>query len=430
MERNAAPQAKPDAPLVATLTLGCKLNQAETQQAARVLQQHGCVTVDRPTHADAFLINTCTITHVADRKARRLIRLARKLSPDAPIVVTGCYAERAGDELSQDDELAHGQPIQVLSNVRKQEAAGAVLTALNGTSRSTTQHASSMVRTRAFIKIQEGCDDVCAFCIVPHVRGRERAIPIDRIVAAAQERVTEGVQEIVLTGTQPGAYGRDRSDGSSAARLIQALLAQTDAPRIRYSSIQPQDITPELLACWDDSRMCRHVHLALQSGSDAVLARMRRRYSSAEFREAVGAFRAAAPGISVTTDIIAGFPGESEDDHQATLSLMREVQFTDVHVFPYSSRPRTSAALLDDDVHPELKRSRSAELRAIGASHRFEALEAEIGSLHTVLFENRSSGLTDTYLSVRVESDADLSNQIRSVRVTAADASGLVGELA
>ena len=424
MERNAPPQAKSDAPLVATLTLGCKLNQAETQQAARELQQHGCVTVDRPTRADAFLINTCTITHVADRKARRLIRLARKLSPDAPIVVTGCYAERAGEELARDE------PIQVLPNVRKGEAAGAVLTALNGASGSTTQHTSSMVRTRAFIKIQEGCDDVCAFCIVPHVRGRERAIPIDRIVAAAQERVAEGVQEIVLTGTQPGAYGRDRADGSSAARLIEALLAQTDAPRIRYSSIQPQDITPELLACWDDSRMCRHVHLALQSGSDAVLARMRRRYSSATFREAVGAFRAAAPGISVTTDIIAGFPGESDDDHQATLSLMREVQFTDVHVFPYSSRPRTSAALLDDDVRPELKRSRAAELREVGASHRLEALEAEIGSLQTVLFENRSSGLTDTYLSVRVESDADLTNQIRSVRVTGADTSGLVGELA
>ncbi len=424
MERNAPPQAKSDTPLVATLTLGCKLNQAETQQAARELQQHGCVTVDRPTRADAFLINTCTITHVADRKARRLIRLARKLSPDAPIVVTGCYAERAGEELARDE------PIQVLPNVRKGEAAGAVLTALNGASGSTTQHTSSMVRTRAFIKIQEGCDDVCAFCIVPHVRGRERAIPIDRIVAAAQERVAEGVQEIVLTGTQPGAYGRDRSDGSSAARLIEALLAHTDAPRIRYSSIQPQDITPELLACWDDSRMCRHVHLALQSGSDVVLARMRRRYSSATFREAVGAFRAAAPGISVTTDIIAGFPGESDDDHQATLSLMREVQFTDVHVFPYSSRPRTSAALLDDDVTPELKRSRAAELREVGASHRLEALEAEIGSLHTVLFENRTSGLTDTYLSVRVESDADLTNQIRSVRVTGADTSGLVGELA
>lgn len=427
MERNAPPQAKSDAPLVATLTLGCKLNQAETQQAARELQQHGCVTVDRPTRADAFLINTCTITHVADRKARRLIRLARKLSPDAPIVVTGCYADRAGDK------LARGEPIRVLSNARKQEAAGAVLTALNGADGANgamQRRATSNVRTRAFIKIQEGCDDICAFCIVPHVRGRERAIPIERIVAAAQERVAEGVQEIVLTGTQPGAYGRDRSDGSSAARLIEALLAQTDAPRIRYSSIQPQDVTPELLACWDDSRMCRHVHLALQSGSDAVLARMRRRYSAAEFREAVGAFRAAAPGISVTTDIIAGFPGESNDDHQATRSLMRDVQFTDVHVFPYSSRPRTSAALLDDDVAPELKRSRAAELREVGALHRLRALEAEIGSLQTVLFENRTSGLTDTYLPARVEPDGDLTNQIRSVRVTAADASGLVGELA
>lgn len=417
--------------VVATLTLGCKLNQAETQQAARELQAHGCVTVDRPAQADAFLINTCTITHVADRKARRLIRLARRLSPEAPIVVTGCYAEAAADTLAG-DEL-----VQFVDNAHKHDAAGRVWSALEAAPSVRAQLKQSHDRTRAFIKIQEGCNDVCAFCIVPYVRGRERAAPIAEIVSAAQERVAEGVQEIVLTGTQPGAYGRDRSDGSSAAALIEALLSQTDAARIRYSSIQPQDVTAQLLACWDDSRMCRHVHLALQSGSDAVLSRMRRRYSAAQFRDAAAAFRSAAPGISVTTDIIAGFPGETDADHRATLDLMRELRFTDVHVFPYSERSKTSASLLADDVPPEVKRSRALEIRQLGETHRREWLEARVGAMESVLFETPTAGLSDTYLPVRLadrlpEEDGvvDYRNQIRSVRVEDVAVGSLIGALA
>ena len=423
MNGRASQQSSIRAPVVATLTLGCKLNQAETQQAARELQQHGCVTVDRPTRADAYLINTCTITHVADRKARRLIRLAQRLSPDAPVVVTGCYAERDAAEITS---LAR---VAVVPNGRKQDAAAAVLSAIDGLKPISNETLASSNRTRAFIKIQEGCDDVCAFCIVPYVRGRERANPIDEIVAAAQERVEEGVQEIVLTGTQPGAYGRDRSDGASAATLIEAMLAETDAARIHYSSIQPQDITPQLLACWDDARMCRHFHVALQSGSEQVLSRMRRRYSASEFREAVDSIRVAVPGASITTDIIAGFPGERDADHHDSVQMMEDVQFTDVHVFPYSQRPNTSASLLEDDVSPELKRERARELRDLGARQRQDALNARIGALETVLFENSDSGLSDTYLPVRVDTNADLTNQLRSVRIVSVDAGVLSGEL-
>ena len=410
-------------PVVATLTLGCKLNQAETQQAARELQRHGCLTTDRPAQADAYLINTCTITHVADRKARRLIRLAQRLSPDAPVIVTGCYAERDADGLSA---LAQ---VQVVGNERKHDAASAVLSALDGLAPSTSGENGSSGRTRAFIKIQEGCDDVCAFCIVPYVRGRERAVPIDDVVALAQERVEEGVQEVVMTGTQPGAYGRDREDGTSAADLIEALLARTDAARIRYSSIQPQDITPRLLACWDDSRMCRHFHLALQSGSDDVLSRMRRRYTASEFRDAVTLIRATVPGASITTDIIAGFPGETDSEHRATVTLMHELRFTDVHVFPYSARPQTSASLLPDDAPPEVKRARAAELRALGSAHHREALSARVGSVESVLFETADSGLSDTYLPVQITDAGGLTNQIRGVSIVSAEETTLVGEL-
>ncbi len=426
MSPSASSTRSSSPPVVATLTLGCKLNQAETQQAARELQRHGCVTIDRPSRADAFLINTCTITHVADRKARRLVRLAHKLSPRAPVVVTGCYAERDAAALAK---LGN---IEVLPNSRKQDAASTLLSALDGAEPASGNFTTSVDRTRAFIKIQEGCDDVCAFCIVPYVRGRERAVPIDEIVRLAHERVAEGVQEIVLTGTQPGAYGRDRSDGTTAGALIEALLSDTDAPRIRYSSIQPQDITPQLLACWDDARMCRHFHLALQSGSDAVLARMRRRYSAEQFQDAVRRIRAAVPGASITTDIIAGFPGETEADHQGTLSMMRELRFTDVHVFPYSQRPNTSASLLDDDVPPDIKRSRAAALRDLGERHRRDALQERVGAIESVLFEDAQAGLTDSYLPVRVQSSEDLTNQLRSVRIMSVQEpqeATLVGEL-
>lgn len=405
MSVQTAPQPRP--PVVAALTLGCKLNQAETQAAARILQRAGCVTVDRPAEADAWLINTCSVTHAADRKARRLIRLAKRLSPDAPLIVTGCYTQHADAAL-----LAELGVDAVVPNAEKASAADVVLRELARAPAGASQSAQSAAqpaaqssgRTRAFIKIQEGCNDVCAFCIVPAVRGRERAAAIDEIVKQARERVAEGVQEIVLTGTQPGAYGRDRGDGANAARLLDALLSRTDAPRLRYSSIQPQDITPELLACWQDARLCRHFHLALQSGSDDVLRRMRRRYSAAQFLAALDQIRAAAPGAAITTDVIVGFPGENDADFRRTDALCREAAFADMHVFPYSPRPRTSAALLEDDVAPQLKRERARQLRRLAAEQAERFRAGLIGETAPVLFESfdgeRLRGLTDTYVPV------------------------------
>ena len=414
MPAQTAPQPRP--PVVAALTLGCKLNQAETQAAARALQRAGCVTVDRPAEADAWLINTCSVTHAADRKARRLMRLAKRLSPGAPVVVTGCYAQHADAAL-----LAELGVDAVVPNAEKSAAADVVLRALarapaaearrparaaaRSADQSATQSATQSIgRTRAFVKIQEGCDDVCAFCIVPSVRGRERAVPIDAVVEQVRERVAEGVQEVVLTGTQPGAYGRDRGDGANAARLLEALLSRTDAPRLRYSSIQPQDITPELLACWQDARLCRHFHLALQSGSDAVLGRMRRRYDAAQFLGALDLIRATAPGAAITTDVIVGFPGESEEDFERTYEVCREAAFADMHVFPYSPRPRTSGAVLEDDVAPQVKRGQARRLRRLAAEQAERFRGGLVGETAPVLFESfdgeRLRGLTDTYVPV------------------------------
>lgn len=414
----SSPSSSRRAPVVAALTLGCKLNQAETQAAARRLQAAGCVTVDRPAAADAWLINTCSVTHVADRKARRLIRLAKRLTPAAPVVVTGCYAEHAAETLI--DEV--GADV-VVPNARKSLAVDAVLGALGEFASSPPAADASVGRTRAFIKIQEGCDDVCAFCIVPRVRGRERAAPLSEIVRQARERTAEGVQEIVLTGTQPGAYGRDRSDGVNAAGLLQTLLAETEIPRLRYSSIQPQDITPQLLACWEDARLCRHFHLALQSGSDAVLERMRRRYDADGFLRALELIRASVPGAAITTDVIVGFPGESEADFEQSAAICQAAQFADMHVFPYSPRPRTSAARLEDDVPPPTKRERAQRLRALAAEQALAYRRKLIGETAAVLFESSADGclrgLTDTYVPVAAEwrSGAPPLNQIRAARL-------------
>ncbi len=315
---------------VCLLTLGCKLNQAESEAIARDLLAAGCQVVDRPAAADAFVINTCSVTHVADRKARHLARLARRLSPVAPVIVTGCYVETAGPGLA----AAIGADL-ILKNDEKPSLAarlaGPGVRQTGGVAESASCSDSwGLLRTRAFLKVQEGCNDVCAFCVVPRTRGRERSVPLDEVVSAVRAREKEGVQEVVLTGTQLGAYraahGRERSNGAAASgpsALLRALLGETAAPRLRLSSLQPQDVTSELLSLWEDPRLCRHFHLVLQSGSDNVLARMRRRYTAADFRQALALIRRHVPDAAVTTDVMVGFPGESEADFEETLRPLR-----------------------------------------------------------------------------------------------------------
>ena len=437
--------AAPDRPLVGVLTLGCKLNQAESQAWGRTLRAAGCEVVDRPVAADGYLLNTCSVTHVADRKARRLIRAAKRLSPSAPVVVTGCYAEWAGPELARET----GADV-VLPNRDKARAPAALLAAMQtqpaavaADDRGDGPGVAALGRTRAFIKIQEGCDDVCAFCIVPAVRGRERARPISEIVHEAQAAESRGTLEVVLTGTQPGAYGRDRADhaatpdgapGTNAASLLAALLSATTLPRIRYSSIQPQDVTPALLAQWEDARLCRHFHLALQSGADPVLRRMRRRYTAEGYLRALEQIRAAVPGVAITADVIVGFPGESADDFAQTLAVCREAAFADVHVFPYSARPRTSGAKLPDDVPPQVKRERLRAVEAVVAESRASFRAELAGSVAAVLIESRRGGvwrgLTDTYVPVEVAADPggpDLTNRLLALRLGAAAPAGRGG---
>ncbi|MPZ22158.1 MAG: tRNA (N(6)-L-threonylcarbamoyladenosine(37)-C(2))-methylthiotransferase MtaB [Dehalococcoidia bacterium] len=408
---------------VAILTLGCKLNQADSDALARRFRLAGCAVGEDIAGADAIIVNSCTVTHVADRKARQLVRQARRGAPGATVVLTGCYVDSAGGRpaIEAGADLAipnrdKGQIVDLVFSKRTGETpdAGAAgeRPALRG------------LRSRAFIKIQEGCNDVCSFCIVPRVRGREDSRTVDDILEEAAAHEAAGAQEIVLTGTQLGHYGRDRGWEPGPRLLLEQLLLRTTVPRIRISSLQPQDLHPALLELWADKRLCPHFHVPLQSGSDSVLRRMRRRYGARRYREALDLVRKQVPGASVTTDVIAGFPGETEEDFAETVALCEEAGFSWMHVFPYSLRRGTSAALLDGHLPSEVKRRRVDELIGIARQGGARFRRGLLGASHEVLWEERVPdgewlGLTANYVRTRVSTDDDLANTISTVKLLA-----------
>ena len=432
----------PDAhPTVAILTLGCKLNQADSQALARELLSHGCRVIQRPAPADAYVINSCSVTHVADRKSRHLARLARRLSPNATVVMAGCYAETGTDlagRIGADLIVRNGDKASLARDLLRRLGEGSRAPAAD-----VCLSAVAGLRTRAFVKIQEGCNEVCSFCIVPRTRGRERSVPVERVLTEVLARQAEGVQEVVLTGTQLGNYGRDLGDADGPTPLLAALLARTAVPRLRLSSLQAQDISEGLLRLWDDPRLCRHFHLPLQSGSDRLLTAMRRRYNARQFLEAASLIRERIPDVAITTDVMVGFPGETEADFQQAYDLCQEAGFAAIHVFPYSRRPGTAAALLRDQVSPAVKRHRLDQMLALARASS-DAFRARFqGRTMAVLWEEarrRDSrtvwqGLTDNYL--RVYTDAgkfcpsgrrDLTNRLLPTRLGRATADGLWGE--
>ncbi len=374
-------------------------------------------------------MNTCTVTATADSKARQALRAAHRANPDAVVVAAGCYPERAADDLRRIPEVS-----LVVGNQSKPDL---VAMAVSESARrrgiaddadpraDDPAPAGILRRSRAMVKIQEGCDQVCAYCIVPKVRGRERSIRPTEIVDVVRRYVNSGFKEITLTGTQLGTYGFDLN-GEDLPSLLDWILGETDLPRLRVSSLQAHEISTGLLARWNDPRLCPHFHVPLQSGSDVVLKAMRRRYDTDTFRRAVANIRELLPDAAITTDVIAGFPGESEHDHAAGLGLIREIKFADAHVFPYSQRPGTSAHHMPNQVSPEDKRRRAGELAA-AASIGFQEFRGHLaGTVRPVLWETAKpvgagtmlwSGLTDNYVRVSAESGAALGNRITPARL-------------
>ena len=275
------------------------------------------------------------------------------------------------------------------------------------------------------MKIQEGCDQVCAYCIVPKVRGRERSIPAEEIIAQINRHAAEGCREVALTGTQLGSYGFDLP-GVDLAQLLERILAETNVERLRVSSLQAHEITERLLALWGDSRLMRHFHIPLQSGSDRILRTMRRRYDTAQFRFAIELVRDRYPDAGITTDFIVGFPGENDAEFRLSRDFAASMRFSDIHVFPYSPRPGTSAFHFGDQVDETRKRERMGEMLSLSAECRRQFRESQLGAVRPVLWEKSSrsgswTGLTDNYLRVRTSSEDDLANRIALARLVAVD---------
>lgn len=390
-------------------TLGCKLNQSESEVLALRLAAKGYRLVSPSKAADVYILNTCTVTHIADRKSRYLLRLARRRNPHATIIAIGCYADRDAEGI---DKLKCVDLI--LRNNEKANVPELVERKQQPTSHDTRE--TDVLRTRSMIKIQEGCDHFCSYCIVPYVRGYERSLPDDKIIEEIKSRVSMGFKEIVLTGTKIGSYHL------SLETLIKRILDRTDVQRIRLSSIQPNDITDGLLDLWNDARLCRHLHLPLQSGSDSVLKRMNRPYKTSDYESAVKHIRKSIPKVSITTDIIVGFPEETDDEFEESYRFCRHMSFANLHVFSYSERPGTAAAAMTDQISENIKKERSRKMLKLARDSAAQFSRRFCGETMPVLWETEISpgvwdGLTDNYIRVITHCSRSLKNELTDAKL-------------
>jgi threonylcarbamoyladenosine tRNA methylthiotransferase MtaB len=416
--------------------LGCRLNESEIEELACRFVGNGHPVVRDPAEADLCVVNTCTVTGEAGRKSRQMVRRLARLNPSAPIAVTGCHATLAPDEMARLPNVAW-----VVDNSGKERLADLVAPSDPLTTPSCDQDPAlhhlcpgTLGRTRAFVKVQDGCDNRCTFCITTIARGPGRSRPLEQIVAQVRGLVEAGYQEVVLTGVHLGSYGHDRQETDGLYRLVATLLAETDVPRLRLSSLEPWDLSPGFFDLWGDSRLCRQLHLPLQSGCDAILRRMARRTTTASFTELVAAARARVPDLALTTDIMVGFLGETDEAFKESYRFAEEMAFARLHVFPFSPRPGTAAARMPGQVPAEVKAARSRALRRLGARQARAFHERFVGRTLPVLWETSNDdggwrGLTDNYLTVTTSCTADLANRITPTRLIETVGQGLRGEV-
>lgn len=403
--------------------LGCRLNQAEIDAMARQFRQQDHEIVDDPALADQVIVNTCAVTREATASSRKLVRELNRENAAAEISVTGCYAQIAP------------QDIQVLPGVRRVvDNAGkdTLVEQITGVPVEPFDHEpfsrDSMSRTRAFVKVQDGCDNSCTFCITTVARGAGRSRSASEIVAEIQQLYAAGYCEAVLTGVHLGSYGHDQGDPDGLTHLVRAILNDTDIPRLRLSSLEPWDLAPDFFDLWQDSRLCAHLHLPLQSGCDTTLRRMRRNTNQAAFRGLVQAARERIPGLSITTDVIVGFPGETDDEFAISEAFIDEMAFARLHVFRYSRRPGTPAARMRNHVSEVTKKARSGRLRQLSDSMAHGFARRFTGQERAVLWEQVTGatedgfvnvGYTDNYIRVQGIHPRPLTNLITEARLLA-----------
>jgi threonylcarbamoyladenosine tRNA methylthiotransferase MtaB len=413
--------------------LGCKLNQAEIERLARQFAAAGHEVVGSLAEADLHVVNSCTVTHTAARASRKAAGRARR-SGDARrprTVLTGCHASASPSEAARiagvDLVVPNSEKHRLLARVHE-----AFPDAVPGADAEpqVLYVPLPLGNTRALVKVEDGCDMRCSFCLIPFTRGAQRSRPLPAVVAEVRELVRQGHQEIVVTGVQISAY---RWEGARLADLVQALLSETDAPRLRLTSIAPWDLDGGLLELWEDRRLCRHLHLSLQSGCSATLRRMRRPYTAESYLDLLGRVRAAVAGVAITTDVIVGFPGETAAELAESLATVEAAGFARVHVFPYSPRPGTAAEAMPGQVPAEEKKERMERTLEIAAGAEREFRRGQLGTRQTVLWERPKDGmghgLTDNYLRVFDQAGAALWNRFSEVELVALADDGLLGRL-
>ncbi|MBE3558060.1 MAG: tRNA (N(6)-L-threonylcarbamoyladenosine(37)-C(2))-methylthiotransferase MtaB [Ktedonobacteraceae bacterium] len=449
----------------AVTTLGCKVNQADSEAISEQMSTAGFVQRDFDEDADVYIVNTCTVTHLGDRSSRALISQAHRRRPEALLVVTGCYAELnpaavaalpgvdlvvgnsgkstlvetitqhlqqdlpspgkpgASDSQGKLSATAQAPMLPVLPPGIQHIGSDGAFTFWPGEDEpqpenpprlspfaaqawAATGQPDAFSRTRVQMKVQDGCNNRCTYCIVPYVRGESRSRSIASIVEHTQRKVRAGYQEIVLTGIHLGDYHPHGDKKQDLGDLIAALLRETEIARIRVSSLEPEDFRLEWLDLWQNPRMCRHLHLPMQSGSDAILRKMARRYNSERYHTIVTTAKKLIPGIAISTDIITGFPGETDEDFEKTYWLAKELEFAKMHVFRFSPRQGTAAARMRNQVKEEVKKARSQRLLDLNEEHSRRFRSQFLGQTVEVLIEQHKhgvwEGLTDNYLRVEV----------------------------
>ncbi|MDL4841494.1 tRNA (N(6)-L-threonylcarbamoyladenosine(37)-C(2))-methylthiotransferase MtaB [Aquibacillus rhizosphaerae] len=425
-------------PTVAFHTLGCKVNHYETEGIWQKFKAEGYERVDFDHSSDVYVINTCTVTNTGDKKSRQIIRRAIRKNPEGVVCVTGCYAQTSPGEIMEipgvdvvvgtqdrgkmidyiENHKINRQPINGVSNIMKNRVFEEM------------DVPAFTDRTRASLKIQEGCNNFCTFCIIPWSRGLLRSREPENVLKQAQQLVDAGYKEVVLTGIHTAGYGEDMKD-YNFAKLLRELETKVDGlKRIRISSIEASQITDEVIEVLDQSKkIVRHLHIPLQSGSDSVLERMRRKYSSTFYKEKVDRIKQALPGLAITSDVIVGFPGETELEFMETYRFIQEIGYSELHVFPFSKRTGTPAARMDDQVEDDIKNDRVHQLielsnqQAKGYASLFEDEVLEVipeEKYDSQESENLLVGYSDNYLKVKFEGTEDMIGKIVRVKINKA----------
>lgn len=426
---------------ISTLTLGCKVNQYETEAMIELFEDSGYINIkEEEGVADIYLINTCTVTNLSDRKSRQFIRSAKKKNPDAIVAVVGCYSQVSPEEVAKLDEVdiivgttERSQIVELCEEFSETKTKINIVRDIKGFKEFQALDISKISdMTRAYIKIQDGCNQYCTYCIIPYARGNVRSRPIEDILTEVERLASAGFKEVVLTGIHVASYGKDLKD-YGLIEVIEEIAKVSGIERIRLSSVEPNLVTEEFTSrLHATGKVCDHFHLSLQSGSDRVLKLMRRRYDTETYAEKISILRKYFPDAGITTDIIVGFPSETDEDFAETLNLVEEIAFSKIHVFKYSMRKNTPAAEMTEQIHGSIKTERSKELTALANEKQFQFNCSMIGKTFKVLVEEQVDGYyqghSTNYVLTKIEHSGELKNKIVLAKVIAAKTDYVIAE--